>query len=269
MIENFKINSNEVDKILVLNEKDKNFRIRNLEFFNKKGFPTKRQEDWKFSDLREIVNKNFEKLSINHDSSKEDDVKLIQDFDHNYIVLINGELIKSDFKFEDKDKFRLNNYQAEYFPEGQSENPLICLNHALSNKGYFLEIKKNYKFKKVLVIYNLFTDGLSNQILNNKNKISIGENSELHTIDYTINRSKNKFINNTYESIIVNKNSKLKNISLQANKSEGYFHKFSDTKLKSNSFFSSFIFSSGLRFNKQDLKFDLEGENSNCNLYLT
>ncbi len=266
MIENFKINSNEVDKILVLNEKDKNFRIRNLEFFNKKGFPTKRQEDWKFSDLREIVNKNFEKLSINHDSSKEDDVKLIQDFDHNYIVLINGELIKSDFKFEDKDKFRLNNYQAEYFPEGQSENPLICLNHALSNKGYFLEIKKNYKFKKVLVIYNLFTDGLSNQILNNKNKISIGENSELHTIDYTINRSKNKFINNTYESIIVNKNSKLKNISLQANKSEGYFHKFSDTKLKSNSFFSSFIFSSGLRFNKQDLKFDLEGESSDCNL---
>ena len=123
------------------------------------------QKLWMLVKMNEISTLTSLGRSINHDSSKEDDVKLIQDFDHNYIVLINGELIKSDFKFEDKDKFRLNNYQAEYFPEGQSENPLICLNHALSNKGYFLEIKKNYKFKKVLVIYNLFTDGLSNQIL--------------------------------------------------------------------------------------------------------
>ena len=58
-----------------------------------------------------------------------------------------------------------------------------------------LEIKEGYKFEKVLVIYNLFTKDLSNQILNNKNKIVVGKNSELHTINYTINRSKNKFIN--------------------------------------------------------------------------
>ena len=142
----------------------------------------------------------------------------------------------------------------------------ICLNHALSNKGYFLEIKNNYKFNNVLVIYNLFTEELSNQILNNKNKIILGENSELHTIEYTINRSKNKFINNTYENILINKNSKLKTISIQSNKSNGYFHKFSKNKLKSDSTYSNFIFSSGLRFNKQDLEFDLEGENSECNL---
>ena len=266
MIENFKINSSEIDKIAVLNQKDKDFRIKNLESFNRKGFPTKQQEDWKFSDLREIFTKNFEKLTVNHINSKDNSVNLIKDFDHNHILLINGELVKSDLKFEDKDKFRIKNYHAEYIPEEQSENPLICLNHALSNKGYFLEVKNNYKFKKIIVIYNLFTKELSNQILNNKNKILVGENSELHTIDYTINYSKNKFINNTYENIVLNKGSKYKSISIQASKSDGYFHKFSKSKLKSDSNYSNFIFSSGLRFNKQDLKFDLEGESSDCNL---
>ena len=43
---------------------------------------------------------------------------------------------------------------------------MINLNHALSDKGYFLEIKENYKFKKVLVIYYLFTGDLDENILN-------------------------------------------------------------------------------------------------------
>ena len=54
MIENFKISLKAVDKINSINQGDKNNRIENLKFFNKKGFPTKKDEDWKFSDLREI-----------------------------------------------------------------------------------------------------------------------------------------------------------------------------------------------------------------------
>ena len=101
------------------------------------------------------------------------------------------------------------------------------MNHALAENGYSLEIDKNYKFKKVLVIYNFFTKDVKNKILNNKNKIKVKENAELHVIEYTINESKSKFINNVYENIILEKNSKLKNLFIQNNKSDGFFHKFS------------------------------------------
>ena len=47
------------------------------------------------------------------------------------------------------------------------------LNHALSNKGYFLEVKENYKFNKVLVIYYFYTNDLDENILNSKNKIKL------------------------------------------------------------------------------------------------
>ena len=266
MIENFKIDSNEIDKIKHINNDDKNFRIENLNSFNSSGFPGKKEEDWKFSDTRVIFSKNFRKLNLDNSNSKESDIKLIKDFDHNYIFLVNGSLIKREFKFEDKSKIKISNYHEEKFSEKKSENPFICLNHALSNSGYYLEIKEGYKFEKVLVIYNLFTKDLSSQILNNKNKIVVEKNSELHTINYTINRSKNKFINNSYESTILFENSKFKNICIQAGKSDGFFHKFSNNKLKSDSNFSSFIFSSGLKFYKQDINVDLEGENSECDI---
>ena len=83
MIENFKINSKEIDKIKKISKEEKNFRIKNLKLFNEKGFPNKRHEDWKFSDLRDIIYKNFKKLNVNKAKSKVKKVNLIKDFDHN------------------------------------------------------------------------------------------------------------------------------------------------------------------------------------------
>ena len=63
MIENFKINSSEIDKIKIISDKDKKFRLKNLELFNSAGFPTKSLEDWKFSDLKNILIKNFKSFN--------------------------------------------------------------------------------------------------------------------------------------------------------------------------------------------------------------
>ena len=132
---------------------------------------------------------------------------------------------------------------------------------------YFIEIKEDYKFKKVLVIYNYFTEDIKNKILNNKNKIKLNKNSELHVIEYTVNKSKFKFINNSYEDIILDDSSKLKNINLQNNKSDGFFHKFLRNTLSSNSDYSNLIFSSGLKFNKLDIECDLNEKNIRSNIF--
>ena len=61
---NFKIHSNEIDKLGKFTKEEKNFRLQNLNYFNDIGLPSKRSEDWKFSDLKEIVSKNrYEKVS--------------------------------------------------------------------------------------------------------------------------------------------------------------------------------------------------------------
>ena len=58
----------------------------------------------------------------------------------------------------------------------------------------------------------------------------------------------------------------MKNISLQRDKSDGYFHKFSKNKLNKGSKYNQLLFSSGLKFNKLDLEADLLGEETECNI---
>ena len=264
-MQNFEINSTQIDKIKKMTTEEKNFRIKNLEFFKTTGFPNKRFEDWKFSDFENIVGKNFEELNVKEVSSDVNKIDLIKDFEHNYILLVNGILHSSNFKHEDKNKIKINSYKKniDYKP---SKNPLICLNHALAENGYSLEVDENYKFKKVLVIYNFFKKDVKNKILNNKNEIKLNENSELHVIEYIVDEFNSKFISNVYENIILKKNSKLKNIFIQENRSNGFFHKFLKNKLFLNSEYSNLIFSSGLKFNKLDIECDLNEENSKCNI---
>jgi len=263
MLENFNINSGQIDKINKITSEEKKFRIKNLEFFKTVGFPNKRHEDWKFSDFKNIVNTNFNTLDTKKVSSISKKIDLLEDFEHNYIFLINGNLHSSNFNYEKKEKIKINSYDKS-FDHKISDNPMICLNHALAENGYSLEIEENYKFKKIVVIYNLYTKNLENKILNSKNKIKLKENSELHVMDYTINES--KFINNVYEEIILEKNSKFKNIYIQNNRSNGFFHKFLKNKLSSNSNYSNLVFSSGLKFNKLDIECDLNDKNSECNI---
>ena len=260
-MQNFEINSTQIDKIKKITTEEKSFRIKNLEFFKATGFPNKRFEDWKFSDFKDIVDKNFKELDTEKALSNFKKIDLLKDFEHNYILLLNGNLHSSNFDHEDKNKITINSYDKS-IDHKISKNPLVCLNHALAENGYSLEVDKDYKFNKVLVIYNLFTKDIKNKILNNKNKIKINEKSELHIIEYTINQSKSKFINNVYENIVLEKNSKLKSLFIQSNKSDGFFHKFLKNKLSFNSEYSILIFSSGLKFNKLDIECDLVEENS-------
>ena len=258
----FEINFDEIDnKKISLEEKE--FRNKNLKLFNSLGFPNKRLENWKFTDLKEIIYRNFDQLNTKVGAANINKINLLKDFDHNYIFLVNGNLHTSNFDHEKKDKIKINSYENDVnYPT--STNSLVCLNHALAENGYSLEIEKNYKFKKALIIYNFFTKEVKNKILNIKNKIKINENSEIHFVEYTINES--KFINNVYEHIVLEKNSKLKSLYIQSNKNEGYFYKFLQNKLHYNSDYLGLIFSSGLKFNKMDIECDLIEKNCKCNI---
>jgi len=262
MLENFQISSEQIDKKKFTSE-EKNFRKKNLKNFQSFGFPNNRSEDWKFSDLKEIINKNFDYLNISKVGTNLKKTDLIKDFNHNFIFLVNGNLHSSNFDYEEKDKIKIKPYVSNIDFQ-DSKNPLVCLNHAFSENGYYLEIEKNYKFKKALIIYNFFTTEVKNKLINYKNKIKIKENSEIHIVDYTINES--KFINNIYEDLTLEKNSKFKCLYVQKNINDGYFYKFSKNKLHYNANYSNLIFSSGPKFNKIEIDCDLIEEKSNCNI---
>ena len=80
-------------------EKEAAGRKKNFELFLKGGLPNKKDENWKFSDLNFIISKNFKNITNNDEYKFDEKIKLINDFEHNKIILVNGLFKSSDFKF--------------------------------------------------------------------------------------------------------------------------------------------------------------------------
>ena len=99
-----------VDNIIGLSSEEKEFRNKELNLFDKNGFPNKREEAWKFTDLNTILSKNFTNITNDYISLKEKKFKLIKEFDHNYLFVLDGKLVSNEFKFEDKNKVSIKEY---------------------------------------------------------------------------------------------------------------------------------------------------------------
>jgi len=251
-------------------------RIKNLNIFKKKGFPSKKEENWKYTDLKTIISNNLNKLEIpnNKKTSQYNSERLLKNFQHNQIILVNGDFISSDFHFEDKKKIKIKPLKMVlndkkdfekikgYFTEQQ--NSLTSLNHALVNDGIFLEIEDNYSLNKPLIIYNFFNKSTENKIINNKSFISLGKNSKLSLLEYYIAEDSIKYFNNAIHNYLIQKNAILKKFSIDSSLDNSYNYHLTNVKSYSNSIFENFLFSSGSSFVKNEIHCDLLESFSSC-----
>jgi len=253
-----------------------NIRIKNLNIFKKKGFPSKREENWKYTDLKTILSNNLSTLEIpnNKRTSQYNSEWLLKNFKHNQIILVNGDFASSNFSFEDKEKIKIKPLKIvlngekdfekirDYFTDQQ--NSLTSLNHALVNDGIFLEIEDNYSFNKPLIIYNFFNKFSENKIINNKSFISLGKNSKLNLLEYYKAEDSIKYFNNTIHNYSIQKNAILKKFSIDSNLDNSYNYHLTNVKSYSNSIFENFLFSSGSSFIKNEIHCDLLESFSSC-----
>ena len=257
----------EIDKIKNLSTEDKNKRKKDLDLFNKIGFPSKKDEDWKFTDLNSILSKNFTNIVNEELSNVEKKLNFIGEFEHNYISLFNGKLVSNNFSYEEKNKISLKNYNFKDEINLDKKNSLNFLNNALAIGGYSLEVLKNYKFRKPLVVYNNFSKSLKETIVNYKNSIILNENSDLVFINYINNFSKENFMVNTMDNIKILKNSSLKNVLINNSRCNGYFYNYVKSDLEKDSSFENYLLTTGLKFNKLDIEINQNDENSKCSIF--
>ncbi len=256
-----------IENIKNLSLEEKNLRKKNLDLFFQNGFPNKKSEDWKFSDLNSILVKNFNSI-VNKDLLSEDKkLKIIEEFEHNFIFLIDGKLISNNFDYEDKNSIFVKNYNYKSEIKLDKQSSLTFLNNALATGGFTLEVSKNYKFIKPLVIYNYFSKNLKESILNNKNSIILNDESELTLINYTDDNSRDNFMTNTIDNVIIKKNASLKNVFINNSRCNGYFYRYIKSVLEKGSSCDNYLLSTGLKFNKLDIEIDHNEENSKSSIF--
>ena len=252
-----------------LNEGDfsssqKNIKEKNFNRFIEQGFPNKRIEDWKFSDLNQIISANFENLDFSKKNiDKSVDVDFINEFEHNKIIFVDGNISKIDFNHEDKDRFSLK-HDLE-LDEQLNENALLNLNTAFLSSYIKFTVKKGYQFQKPLILYNYLTSDLVSHGLNLRMDINLEDGSSLDIVNIANQNAKNNFLN-FRQKINIGKNSVLKNYSLDISPTSNIKYSFNDINLDKNSHLEYFIFSKGSKFAKHDINCSLNNDHGSVSL---
>ena len=265
MNDQLKIDFKKTLENLKLSKENIELREKNLNQFIDNGFPNKRVEDWKFSDLNQIISLNIEDLSFynNVDLSVNIDQSIyINNFEHNKIVFINGAITNVDFNSEEKDKIEIIK-SLDFKDDFISSNPLVSLNSALISNYIKIIVKENYSLNKPLIIYNITNKDLRSKAINLRTDISLEKNSTLKLINFFDDSSENNFIN-IYQKFNLSKDSILKSYKIDQKKNSNIKYFYNNINLESNSVSENFIFSTGSKFIKNEINCNLNDQYSSA-----
>ena len=242
-----------------------NFKKKNLKNFIKKGFPGKKLESWKFSDLNQIINKNIGKLIFYTDQINQNVIDksfIAKDFEHNKIVFINGKIEEIDFSFENKGKIKISK-EVDTNSKINEENALLNLNHAFCNSFYKITIKDNYLMNKPLVVYHVTNNGANSTIFNSQLNFILEDSSSLKILDIFEDKSEKNFINVSY-NFTLSENAILKNFKIDKSQNKNIKYSYNNIDQLKDSISETFILSNGSKFLKNEVNCNLNGKYSSA-----
>ena len=242
-----------------------NTKERKEHFFKfvESGFPSKKLEDWKFSDLKSIINKNIKELKFGFNTieNKSYNLKYIKNFEHSKIVILNGEFLSADILDIDKNKIQIKNENL-IFSESLNE-PLNNLNKAFASRLIKLNVLEGKIVEKPLVIYHICDLDSKTNLINTRFELTLHKNSSLSTLNLFEDKSVSGFNNHNF-NILINKNSNLKNYIFDLNKNQNLRYSFTNIDIYENSNSENFIYSSGSKFSKYEINTNLKEKYSSA-----
>jgi len=265
MKEQLKIDFNKIQEVSNFSNRDIEIKKSYLNKFIENGFPNRKQENWKFLDINQIISNNISDLSFYNDYSIENKIDpsiFIDDLEHNKIIFINGRVEKIDFSYEDKKQIEIieDSYTID---KSENNNSLIDLNIALSNKHFKILVKKGYSLKKPLIIYHLTNEKMKSKNINLRLDFELEQNSSLKLIDFFSDDSEKNFMNIFY-NFNLDRDAILKNYKIDKSLNKNLKYSFNNINQKQNSISETFVFSAGSDYFKNEINCNLKGEYSSA-----
>ena len=252
-------------KNLSLSQRDIEIKKFFLDSFINRGFPNRKEEDWKFSDLSQIIKKNIGELSFYTDytsTNKVDTSVFVDGLEHNKIVFINGRIEKIDFDYEKKNQIEIID-QSETIDRFNNNNSLSDLNNAFTNKSFKILIKKGYQLAKPLIIYHTTNSNIWSKNINLRLNFELDKDSSLRLIDLFNDNSEKNFLNIFY-NFDLKENAILKNYKLDRFANKNIKYSFNNIEQEKNSISETFVLSSGSNFFKNEININLKGKYSSA-----
>lgn len=206
-------------------------REKSINFFKKNGFPNKKEKDWKYTDIKNVIEYDYNIFNKKNINIKEKNIsKYFSLTDVYKMVFIDGiynsnlSILDNNICYPLSEIFNNKKYEKiikNYYGiiSYNYINSLISINNAIVNDGVFILIPNNIILKKPIHILYISTGYTSNCImLNPRNLIIIGENSKIKIIESYQSIQDNIVFNNSVTEIYLEKNSEVKYCKIQNDK---------------------------------------------------
>ncbi len=248
-----------------------------LEKFLSAGFPTKKEEEYKYTNLKEITEKDYNFSPSEHHTiikNQLDELHLGEEhFD--FLVFVNGKLHKEFSRISiDNAEFLTLNYALEdenhqslisnYFNQiAEKENAFCNLNLALSESGFYLHIPKNVVIERPIHVFYISQNQEGNTFYNTRNLLIVEEGAKVEIIESHHNFDDNFVFTNSVTEIFASKNSKADWHKLQNDSNTSYLVDHTFAKQERDSLATVNTFSFGGKLVRNNLDFIHNGENIN------
>jgi len=250
-----------------------NLRNDAIKIFEEKGFPSKKEEAWKYTSLNSVIKEDYTVFPKQENALEFNDVKkyFIHDIDSYKIVFIDGKY--SSYLSEtthdgmdiclmsaamSKPKYRI--VIENYFNKIATKDSLPSLNTAFSTEGAYIHIPKNKMVAKPIQIIHFSTGNESAVMLQPRNLIVADENSHVQIIERHQSLTSNAVLTNSVTEIFANKRAivdyyKIQNDNLNASLIDNTF-----INQKQESVASVHTFAFGGKLIRNNLNFYQNGE---------
>lgn len=248
-------------------------RSEAMRHFESKGFPTKKDEAWKYTSLISILKEDYSVFPKQENALEYREVKkyFIHDIDSYNIVFIDGKY-SSHLSQTTHDKIdvclmssalskpKYRPIIIKYFNKACPKDSLTSLNTAFSNEGAYIHIPKNTVAEKPIQIIHLSTGKESALMLQPRNLIVVDENSQVQIIERHQSLTDNPVLTNSVTEIFANKRSMVDYYKLQNDNQNASLIDNTFVKQKEQSFASVHTFSFGGKLTRNNLNYYQEGE---------
>jgi Fe-S cluster assembly protein SufD len=248
-------------------------RTEAIKTFETTGFPTKKEEAWKYTSLNKILKQDYSVFPKQENSIEYRDVKkyLIHDIDTYKIIFIDGKysshLSETTHDGIDvclmsaalsKPKYRL--VIENYFNKAATNDSLSSLNTAFSSEGAFIHIPKNKLVNKPIQIVHFSTGNESALMLQPRNLIVVDENSHVQIIERHQSLTENPVLTNSVTEIFANKRAIVDYYKIQNDNQKASLIDNTFIKQKQESHASVHTFTFGGNLTRNNLNFYQHGE---------
>jgi Fe-S cluster assembly protein SufD len=211
-------------------------RTNAIKNFENKGFPSKKEEAWKYTSLNAVLKNDFTVFPKNENAIEFAEVKkyFLHEIDTYKVVFIDGVFssflsstthdgidvcLMSSALNKPKYKMVIDNYFNKVASKSES---LTSLNTAFANEGAYINIPKRKVVDKPIEIMYFSTGSETALLVQPRNLIIVGENSHVQIIERHQSLNSNPVLTNSVTEIFAQKRAivdfyKIQNDNLQAN----------------------------------------------------